>query len=146
MLQATTTATAISQLVISGLRIKDLSNIPQIINPRDCPQMLPDVNFISNFIPVPKNLDRTNGYWESTRNLNYWVFYAEAGQGRGIFEHLKGMVDMFDAITTKVLSTDFNGLDVVGVNLGGFGVIKDTNNKEFFGFAISITVSEFVNQ
>jgi len=146
MLQATTTATAISQLAISGLRIKDLTSIPQSINPRDCPQMLPDVNYISNFIPVPKNLDRANGYWESTRNLNYWVFYAEVGQGRGIFEHLQGMVNLFDRIAEKILSTDFSGLDVVSMNLGGFGVIKDTNNKDYFGFSISITVSEFINQ
>jgi hypothetical protein len=144
-LQASTVATAISQLVISGLRIKDLSNIPEQVNSRDCPVMIPDVNYISNFVPLPKNLERSNGYWESTRNLNYWIFYSEAGQGRGIFEHVKGMTDLFDTIATKILSTDFSGIDVIGISLSGFGVIKEPNGDEYFGFAISIAISELVN-
>lgn len=145
-LQASTVATAIANLNISGLRIKNLTSIPQLINPRECPVMVPEINFITNFLPVPKNLDGTNGYWESTRELNYFVCYTQAGQGRGIFEYVKGMVDIFDALATAVLSADVSGVDIVGMNLSGFGIIKDTDNKEYYGFAIKIVISELVNQ
>lgn len=145
MLQAKTIADGIANLSISGLRIKTLKTIPSVINPRDCPVMTPDVNYITGFT-APRKAISANAFREASRNLNYWVLFAEVGQGRGIWEYIESMVTLFDTIATNLLNLSISGVDIEDVSLNGFGVIKDTNQKDYFGFGLSITVSEFINE
>ena len=138
-------AAAIADLAIAGVKIHDLDDMPDAIDPRRCPVLGPSANDPSFLTD-----------WESTRvslggnravayTLNYKLYQAPVGTERGLFKLYPAMVE-----TAQAIADHFNGITVVSgaqhiklEALPAFGPVSDASGQVFHGAVFSLRVTEF---
>lgn len=145
-------ATAISELDltgISGVRIRDLDEIPVNVEDRDCPIMYPSPEgLIGGYAGGPQTFTVAGAYWEITRVLRYIFLQAKLGTDRALsFSHHKAMVANADALIEKLAELNVSGVDVIEITIGAFGPMFAPGDLEAscHGFEVLITVRERLN-
>jgi hypothetical protein len=144
-------ATAIAGMTITGVTIKDITGIPQQVQPRDCPILFPHPDeWKQGGNGEPSDGSTTFGTptgrtWIFNRTYKYVYLHASVGAGRGIYEQYTDMSDKEDAISTALTQLDITSVDVKSVSISSFGTLKDPAGNGFYGFLVSITFREWIN-
>lgn len=151
-LSASTIATAISNLSITGMKsIRDLSNIPDELESRSLPCLFPDPsNWLESGDAASENETTfasvaASRYWVVHRGYNYVWLYKEAGDGRGLKSAYSGGSTMLDAIVTALLALNVANVDVENVTHGNLGLVTDPTGKAFIGAFINVRCRERIN-
>lgn len=140
-------ATGIAALSVSGVTIKSLSNVPDIITVGECPIMIPDVdNWITGGLGEGEASDTFGpGMWTFDRAFGYLYFHAATGQKVGLSAYLSAISTNLDAIMTALTTLNVTGVDVMQVECSGLGSYTDQAGNSFYGCRISVTLKEKVN-
>jgi len=150
-LSATTIASGIAALSITGVTVKDIDEIPEKVEARDCPVLFPSPDgWMGAANGEPSDGSTTFGtastrYWIFNRQYKYIFLYAQVGSGRGLKDHYSGMADKADAIIEALAEMDITDVDVQSVQVGEFGVLTDPGGTSFFGFTVNVTLRERLN-
>jgi hypothetical protein len=153
---ATVTAAIKTQLAFIGLTVKDTLDMPDVINPTQCPVLFPEVRngFVSN---VVINYLTTGGeglrMGDLTYELRYTLAYKPVGEGRGLYGIIPGLMDMTKkiidrAITKDVLDGTTGIIDFYLSSVSGNGLVMDpaaSTEYGFYGFEYLFKVTEFIN-
>ena len=141
-------ADSISALVVDGLKICDLDEIPETVDPRQ-PTIFPNpVNFVSNIEQVRDSFGGGSvAKQHVTYDLTYRLCYAPVGSGRGLFEIYPDMVAAAYRFLDAVVAVDVMvGLeDITVIAIPAFGPVPDMAGNNFHGCDITLKVLEFVN-
>ena len=152
MTLSTSSITAgIAAINISGLSIKDITAIPEQVQPRDCPILFPHpVQFIQGGAGGEEGLETfgtpTSRFWLFNRTYRYLFLYAPVGSTRGMIDISSGYVSKIDSIMESITELDVTDVDVRNISVSELGVIEDPAGSKFYGCTIDIMVREKVNQ
>lgn len=152
MTLSTSSITAgIAAINISGLSIKDITAIPEQVQPRDCPILFPHpVQFIQGGAGGEEGLETfgtpTSRFWLFNRTYRYLFLYAPVGSTRGMIDIYSGYVSKIDSIMESITELDVTDVDVRNITVSELGVIEDPAGSKFYGCTIDIMVREKVNQ
>ena len=143
-------ATWISNLSIAGMGIRDLHNIPEVIQPQDCPIMCPDMSppaFMDSFTLKRLTMkDSVNGRrFEVHYNLHYMMFYANAQEDISWLQKFGDLADMFSqAVTVMAVNETPDGAwDIRPTGAPHFGFVSDSAGTAFYGVRFTLAVTEF---
>lgn len=146
-----TIASGIAAMSVSGVTIKDITAIPQQVQPRECPIMFPHPSeWLQGGNGEPETGPTTFGpaasrSWIFNRGYKYVYLHASAGSGRGLSDHYSGMAGNADAIETAVAQLDISGVDVKNISIDSFGTLQDPAGNSFYGFILTVTMREWIN-
>ena len=152
MTLSTSSITAgIAAINISGLSIKDITAIPEQVQPRDCPILFPHpVQFIQGGAGGEEGLETfgtpTSRFWLFNRTYRYLFLYAPVGSTRGMVDIYSGYVSKIDSIMESITELDVTDVDVRNISVSELGVIEDPAGSKFYGCTIDIMFREKVNQ
>ena len=144
-----TITNSIAAVSVSGLTIKDIDEIPQSANNRDCPLLVPDPdNFVTGFNANPDTFGAgSNRKWTVGYTLNYLLLYAVVGSGRTtVLEKYSGMVSMAFAFYDALFAvSDLTGsVDFEPGSVNRFDIVT-LAGASFHSCGVSLNVKEFVN-
>jgi hypothetical protein len=138
---------SIAALVVSGVTIKDVDEIPEAVLVRHCPVMFPDPDSpVSGLRVDPQTTGAgTNGKNNVLYTLNYVYLHTPVGEGRFIAGNISGMVAKCVLILNALIANDAvtGSIDIEPRIEGEFGVMSDATGAQFWGFRIAIDVLEF---
>lgn len=146
-----TIATGIAALSVPGVSIKDITGIPEQVQPRDCPIMFPSpAGWLTGGNGEPSDGPATFGnpstrYWIFNRTFEYIYLHSSAGVGRGLIDNIPAMATNADAIMQAVTALDLPQIDVQNISISQFGVLTDPAGNNFYGFHLSLQLREKVN-
>jgi hypothetical protein len=140
-----TVTDSIAGLIISGVTIKDIDQIPEaarLLTPLIIPQ--PN-NFVTD-LSVTFETFGSNGSAKINTNytLNYVFLFCEVG-GLSAFAAFSGLIEKLSAILVAIDSNDAisGAVDVKINSIGNLGVITDPAGVEFWGLEFSLRVLEY---
>ena len=138
---------SIAALVVSGVTIKDVDEIPEEVLVRHCPVMFPDPDTpVSGLRVEPQSTGAgTDGYNDVLYTLNYVYLHTPVGEGRYIAGNVSGMVAKCVLILNALIANDAltGAVDLEPKVSGAFGVMADAAGNQFWGFRLAIDVLEF---
>lgn len=146
-LAAVTIADSIAGLSVSGVTIKDLDQIPQEVQARDCPILFPDPSrYVSDLSVGVDSFGSGSAKKTVKYMLNYVFLYSETGVGRGLADNAAGVVTKVMLILDAFLANDAltGSIDITPLTTTA-GVVNDPSGKPFYGALLSFAVTEFVN-
>jgi hypothetical protein len=139
----------IAAISVTGVTVKDIDEIPEVVSTRDVPILYPQVDqFTSGGNDEGPSTFGAAGarYWEHTQTMRYLYLHAIAGSGRGINDHVAPLLVNRDALVEQVMELDIAGVDILGVTVSAFGVFTDpSESQRFIGFTLDIRAREKVN-
>ena len=140
-----TVTDSIAGLIISGVTIKDINQIPEaarLLTPLVIPQ--PN-NFVTDLSAEFETFG-SNGSAKINTNytLNYVFLFCEVG-GLSAFSAFSGLIEKLSAILVAIHSNDAisGAVDVKINSIGNLGVITDPAGVEFWGLEFSLRVLEY---
>jgi len=140
-----TVTDSIAGLIISGVTIKDIDQIPEaarLLTPLIIPQ--PN-NFVTD-LSVTFETFGSNGSAKMNTNytLNYVFLFCEVG-GLSAFAAFSGLIEKLSSILVAIDSNDAisGAVDVKINSIGNLGVITDPAGVEFWGLEFSLRVLEY---
>ena len=140
-----TVTDGIAGLIISGVTIKDIDQIPEaarLLTPLIIPQ--PN-NFVTD-LSVTFETFGSNGSAKINTNytLNYVFLFCEVS-GISAFAAFSGLIEKLSAILVAIDSNDAisGAVDVKINSIGNLGVITDPAGVEFWGLEFSLRVLEY---
>ena len=148
---STAIATGIAALTITGVTVKDITNIPESVADRDCPILFPHPDgWMAGGNGEPGEGPTTFGtpttrLWTFNRGYQYVYLHHAVGTGRSIKDFYSAMATKADAIITAITKLDITDVDVKNVTIGNFGTILDPAGKSFFGFTVDVVMRERLN-
>jgi hypothetical protein len=151
-LAITTICDSISQLEVSGVKIRDLDQIPTAVNERDCPVFYPDpLNFVSGW-ELERDSQGSNSSpaakYTVRYTLTYTFLYSPVGADRNMGLTKYGqMVDKLFEILDTILANDYIAglVDLQPEAVDEFGPVPDPAGNSFIGCRVRLRVEEFVN-
>jgi hypothetical protein len=140
-----TLTAALAALNVSGMTIKDTTNIPDAVG-RDCPVLIPEVRgFVTNLSMARDSLGSgTGGYQTVEYDLNYTYLHAPAGEGRGIRDLLPANISALALLVETINTTEFSPFAEVRARLSDTAPALDPVGATFHGGHLVIHVSEFL--
>jgi hypothetical protein len=146
-LSVVTIADSISKLSVTGVKIKDINEIPENANEFDCPMVIPKPDgFVSNFEVERAAVSQgTSAVWNVRYNLTYRLLHSELGSGLGLFDVYDDMVAIVMAFVDKILISDAvtGAVDVEVEDISSFGPVSDPAGTMFHGCDIVLRILEF---
>jgi hypothetical protein len=144
-------AAGIAAISISGLTIKNITAIPEQVQPRDCPIIFPHpVQYIQGGAGGEEGQETfgtpTTRFWLFNRTFRYLMLYTPVGSTRGMVDIYGGFSAKIDAFMEAVAELDVTDVDVRNITVSELGVIEDPAGSKFYGCTIDIMVREKVNQ
>ena len=145
----------ISQIEVSGVRIRDMDELQAPVNQRDCPILIPEpLNFVSNLVVtrdstgLPSQARKTVNY-----TLQYTFLYQPVGAGRMGLEKYGDMVKKTFAIIDAVIAADNltsnttydEVVDITPAAIIEFGPVPDPDGNQYTGCRLQFVITEFVN-
>ena len=139
----------IAALVVAGVDIKDMDEIPEEVLGRDCPILYPEPSgFISNFEMVRDSTGPgTTALMTVTYDLTYTFLYAPVGSGRGLFDVYDDLVKKVGLIFDAIIANDTlaGAIDFLPEEVLNIGATVDPTENVFHGCQFVFSVTEFVN-
>lgn len=142
--------TAISNLSISGVTVKDLTAIPQAGEQTACPILFPNPDgCVSGANGEPSDGATTFGtpttrMWQFNRTYELIYLHCQVGSG-SLSDFYSDMCSKSDAIIHALVELDITDVDVQTVTIGKFGALQDPSGNYFHGFTVSVTMRERIN-
>lgn len=137
-----TITAAIAGLSISGVRVLDLDDIPDATFAPGVPCLFPDPAFLSSASGTAITF-RPRKY-QVERDVRYVYLHAECGSLR-LANVMPALVAASDSIISALLGLEGgNAYHVNGVSIGGFGALSDPTGKQFWGFQVTVALTEVV--
>lgn len=140
----------IAGLVVAGVTFCDLDGIQDAVVLRDNKALfMPEpLEFITNLTTTRETLGYADTrYMDLEYDLNYTLFYAPAGAGRGIRDHYAGLVNIWSAIVYAIVNHDFHPVGAIKCEpqgISSFGKVADPSGAEFYGFRLTIHCMEYM--
>ena len=149
-LQLTAICNSIAGLSVTGVTLRDLDEIPEAVDPADCPILFPEPDgFLSNIGVVPVSLSTGESRQaDVTYNLRYTFLHSVAGEGAGLFDVFPDMIAKVVLILNEVLTNDtITGLqDFQVVEITNFGPVSDpAASRTFHGTQFVFSILEFLD-
>ena len=154
MIQITNLVDKISQLEISGVRVRDMDQIPAAVNVRDCPMLIPEpLNFIQNIVVV-RDAAGAASYAPKTitYTLNYTFLHSPVGDDRALANYADMVKKVFAILDAFILAdaiasgTSFDEvIDITPASVTEFGPVPDPAGNQFLGCRMQFLVTEFIN-
>ena len=149
-LQIGTVAASIAALVIDGVDILDIIEIPTEAKKRDTPYIVPKPDgFITDFFPERKSLGPgSTAAFDVTYTLTYRLLHSKIGTGRsGLFTTYSDMVTKAALFLDAIIENDTltGAVDSFPSSISNFGLVSDPLGNAYHGCDIGIKVMEFVN-
>ena len=137
-----TAANLISKLAITGLKIRDLDEIKELMQISDMPCLMPHPrNFFSNFVTVPQN--STNAYANETYTLHYRLYFKAITGSVKFFGPYADLVAMTEKILNKFISSDsLSGAIYVKPRIEFLGGVEDHAGNIYHGGDIAFDIME----
>src|SRR3990167_773588 len=138
-------AGAIADLVVTGLTIRDLDNVPQAITARDCPMIYP---VPEKFLFLEEAQQLTFGptaLWAYTYAINYRYVFGPVGNERNQSKTLPSAVTGYVNFI-KVVSRNAQLLKNLHVKPGDtpeWGVLTDSSGQQFQAADLLLRVVEY---
>jgi hypothetical protein len=146
-ISAATVANSIAGLSVSGVAIKDVDELQDEFESRDCPVIFPvPENFLSAFdVERMAMSSGTANVWNVSYTMTYRLLYDEVGMGRGMFDVYDGMIDKAMLFVDKILVSDSltGAVDIELEDVFNIGPVSDPSGKVFHGCDISLRILEF---
>lgn len=144
-----TITASIAALVVTGVTIRDTSQITDHVEHRDEPLMAPMPNGFVTLMPVQRDTYGPAATAKKTVmfELKYRFFHSDAGEGRGLYDQFPDFMDKIFAINDALIAADALG-GTVDMQLTGnpdFGVVTDGGNNEFWGADLTVLCTLFIN-
>ena len=144
-----TITAAIAGLTVTGVTIRDTSQLTDHIEHRDMPLLAPRPNQFVNLHPVERD---TYGLASVARKtvtfeLIYRFFHSDAGEGRGLFDMFPDFLDKIFAIEDALIAADALGgtVDMQLIGTPEFGIVLDGANNQCWGADVTIQCVLYVN-
>ena len=144
-----TIANSIAALEVAGVRIRDLDQIPDAVQERDCPILIPEViNFVTDLV-ITRDSTGADSYAlkTATYTINYTFLYAPVGSDRTGLNRFDDFVrKAFAIIDAVVLNSTITGLiDITPQNTLQWSVVLDPSGNAFMGCMMAFSITEFIN-
>jgi len=140
-------ADSISALAVDGVRICDLDQIPEAVDPRQ-PTIFPlPEGYVTNITQTRISYGGASEKMNVEYDLTYRLCYAPIGTERGLFAAYPAMVAAAYRFLDAVLDVGVMvGLeDITLASIGTFGPVLDMAGTAFHGCDISLHVLEFAD-
>lgn len=143
-------AAGIAAISLSGVTIKNITSVPEQVQPRDCPIIFPHpVQYIQGGAGFEEGLETfgtpTTRFWLFNRTYRYIFLYTPVGSTRGLVDIYAGFSAKIDAFMEKLTALDISDVDVKNIMVSELGVLEDPAGSKFYGCTIDIMVREKVN-
>jgi hypothetical protein len=156
-ISVTTIATSIAALSVSGVTIKDLTQIPEAVYPRDCPILFPQPEpFMSDLRINRQSLGSGTYKKDVLYTLRYVYLHQPVDSGRGLYDIYQTMTGNVCAILDAILLNDAlsGAIDITPqgvISMGLFEGPRDQRNSSdqkkegalFWGCELLFDVTEF---
>jgi len=144
---------AISELVIPGLNLKDINNIPAEVGLRSPSVLIPLPNIVTDFSLMRDSYGGgSSAKMTATYSLNYRLLYEAVGTSGGLtLTAFLGLTEMVVKILDKIIALDVldsdhdEVVDVVPVSVINMGIVNDPSDRAFYGCDFAFMVTEFIN-
>jgi hypothetical protein len=146
-LQVAAVANSIAGLSVSGVTLFDIDEVPKAADTRK-PSIVPFLpNFLTDFTVTRQSQGAGSALQDVRYNLNYRLFYAPVGSGRGLHGVVDVMLDKWALFADALLAIETIAGAVTADPVGtpNFGTVEDPSNKQFWGCDFQIEILEFVN-
>jgi hypothetical protein len=145
-----TIANSIADLEVAGVRIRDLDQIPDAVQERDCPILIPEViNFVTDLVITRDSTgaDYLVALKTATYTLNYTFLYAPAGSDRAGLSRFDDFVrKAFAIIDEVILNSTVEGLiDITPQATLQWSVVLDPAGNAFMGCMMAFAITELIN-
>lgn len=142
-----TVTDSISKLTVTGVTLKDIDEIPTVVDGRMCPIIYPEpVDFVTNFDAQKATLGEGAGsQWDVNYDLKYTLCFSAIGSGRGM-ELFSGTISTAFAFMDAIMVCNPQAGAVL-IRPGGIGTpgpVSDPSGNQFFGVSLTVHVLEFV--
>jgi hypothetical protein len=143
-----TVAASIAALSVSGVTLKDMDEIPQKVEARDCPIFYPKPDgFLSDLEVEIDSFGSAAAKKTFRYRLNYVFLHAAIGEGRGLFDVYADMVANIAALIDAIIANDAlsGAVDVQLEGVSSVGPVPDPAGSMFHGCIFTLAVEEFIN-
>ena len=143
-----TITNSIAALNVALVHIRDIDEIPEAVNPSDCPIIYPKPDgFVTNFRVEVNSFGSSSAKKTVRYTLTYRFLQAALSSGRGLFDVYDDLVTNVFAFLDAVIANDAltGAIDDTPVNTINFGAVGDPAGNLFHGADIAIEIMEFVN-
>lgn len=147
---STSIATAIAALSITGVTVKDITDIPEGVTNESCPILFPSPDgWQTGGNGEPSDGPTTFGspttrLWTFNRGYKYVYLHTSVGTGQ-LADIIGPMSTKADAILTAFTTLDVADVDVMKVDISNFGALQGPDGHTFFGFELNVTLRERLN-
>ncbi len=141
----------IAALNVAGVTIRNIDEIPDQVQGRDCPMLYPHPDsFMQGGAGAGgEGLETfgtpTSRFWLFNRTFRYVYLHCPVGTGRSLSEQYAAMLANVDAILVALTALDVADKDVMSIGLGAIGVLEDASGSKFIGFTLDVSIREKVN-
>lgn len=137
---------ALEAVAIAGVTVKDTDAVGDQVLARDCPVLYPEPRrFVTN---MTMNRDTygysTNGLQTVEYDLTYTYCHAQAGEGRGIKDHMPANVTNLALIIETINTTEFATIANARATVSDCGPVEDPAGAIFHGGHVVIHITEFL--
>lgn len=143
----TITAAVKAASIASGLSVRDVDAIPEGVSPRDCPLLAPRPDgLVSNFAITPQSYGSgpaSGRKIDVNYAINYRLYYAPIGSGRGLFDVYDAMVSKVIEVLNFFIANDALASIEITPVVGTWGVVQDPAGGAFHGVDITLNVLDF---
>lgn len=145
-------ATAISNLVVTGVTFKDISGIPAMVKDTDCPIFFPHPEewFTSMQTDPQIQMIGIAGQFDVTRTLRYIYLHKVSTAANTMASNYASMAANVDLIYNAIGNMNNGAASVVSISVSRFGEIQAPQSGQlrnvFFGCFFDINFMEIVNK
>lgn len=144
----TALATWVAGLTFTGVTAKDLSGVPDAVNPQDCPLLVPASKYATDvaFTRLTWRDAAGGRSVELTYRVHYWLYYAPVLEGISYTANLAGALDAWRTVLNAVISNETPTGAAYDIRPAGdvnFGVVADPAGTRFWGCEVVFDVQEF---
>ncbi len=137
-----TAAGLIAASVISGLTIRDLDEIKELMQPRDLPCLMPHPrDFMTGFETIPESL--SGSYADEKYTLHYRLYYTPVTGNVKFFGPYADMMTIVEAILNKFITTNYlSGSIYIKPRVLFLGGVDDHAGNIYHGGDIAFDITE----
>ncbi len=137
-------------LTFDGIKTRSLRTVQQMVNPQDCPLLMPELNDPDYITDMEfERLSFRHAVDGRRRKLvyraHYALYYRPVALGVTLFEFFPGMVDAVTEVINTIVSneTPDGAHDIRPDGMVKFGAVTDIEGTLFHGARLRFLVTEF---
>jgi hypothetical protein len=130
-----------------NVTIRDLTGIPETVEPQDCPLLVPDAEMYCTDLEFERLSFRTSAgrRYRLGYTLHYVLYSSPVADGISLFATFSDLAQAFeDTITVLIDSEAIDGAhDIRPMSAPAFGPVVDPTGQLFHGCKFDLRVTEF---